>query len=395
MIALTDDPTRILVSFGQALRAQGVNVSPAEIVTFGRAVSALGIDHLDDLYWAGRICLISGFADVPTYDAAFASFFLGSEQVLAADRAEDEDPESPPTDVTTSDPSEERSLLIDSPSVRTGAGEPVEEQSPDPGAVASLYETLRYRSFAEWTDEEKACLGTLVARIEFRIPRRCTRRLRPSSTGTRLDMRRTVRMALQSDGEILRRAWRRRVLTPRRLLLLVDVSGSMSTQSRAMLHLAYGLVSGTLKTEVYCFGTRLTRTTGFLKERDPDRAVERASTAVVDWAGGTRIGASLHSLLGDPLALRHVRGSVVLVASDGLETGEPELMEAQVARLSRLAYSLVWMSPLKADPSYRPLTRGMRRAAPHLNHLVAADSLRDLETVAEMLPDLVAGVGPR
>ena len=182
---------------------------------------------------------------------------------------------------------------------------------------------------------------------------------------------------------------------PRRLLLLVDVSGSMSTQSRAMLHLAYGLMASPLNTEVFCFGTRLTRTTEFLKGRDPDAAVERASAGVVDWAGGTRIGDSFLSLLRDPVALRHVRGSVVLVASDGLETGDPELMGSQVARLSRLAYAVVWMSPLKADPSYRPLTRGMRRALPHLDHLVAADSLSDLEQVADLVPRLVSGAGSR
>ena len=393
MISLTDDPAGTLVSFGQALRAHGVSVSPAEIVTFARAVSVLGTDELDDLYWSGRTCLISGHADITAYDAAFASFFLGSDLPMSTDPPEDEDADSPPTDVTTSDPSGERSSLVDSPSVQAGAGVPEEQQSPDPGAVASLFETLRHRSFSEWTDEERDALGSLIARIEVRVPRRCTRRLRPAATGTRLDMRRTVRRALQSDGEVFRRSWRRRVVIPRRLLLLVDVSGSMSTQSRAMLHLAYGLVAGTLRTDVFCFGTRLTRTTDLLAGRDPDLAVERASAGVVDWAGGTRIGDSLASLLRDPVALRHVRGSVVLVASDGLETGDPELMESQVARLSRLAYSIVWMSPLKADPAYRPLTRGMRLAFPHLDHLVAADSLGDLESVAQLLPRLVSGTG--
>lgn len=391
MIALTDDPAGILVSFGRTLRALGVSVSPAQIVNFGTAVSVLGADDLDDLYWSGRACLISGHADIPAYDAAFASFFLGTDLTPATDPADDEDPESPPTEVTTSDPSGERSSLVDSPSVQADTGVPEEQQNPDPGAVASLYETLRHRSFSEWTDKEKEALGLLIARIEVRVPRRCTRRLRPAPTGTLLDLRRTVRKALQTDGEVLHRSWRRRVVAPRRLLLLVDVSGSMSTQSRAMLHLAYGLVASTLKTEVFCFGTRLTRTTDFLAGRDPDLAVERASAAVVDWAGGTRIGESLASLLRDPIALRSVRGSVVLVASDGLETGDPELMESQVARLARLAYSVVWMSPLKADPAYRPLTRGMRLAHPHLDHLVAADSLGDLETVAQLLPRLAGG----
>ena len=375
------------MAFGQALRERGVNVSPAEIVTFGRALSLLGADHLDDLYWSGRACLISGFADIPAYDAAFARYFLGSEPELRTDG--EDDPESPPGEPTTSGASGERSSLTDAASVRTGGEETEGEEGPDPGAVASLYETLRHRSFAEWTGEERTHLAELVGRIAVRVPRRCTRRRRPAPTGNSLDLRRTVRKALHTEGEVFRRSWRRRVVVPRRLLLLVDVSGSMSTQSRAMLHLAYGLVNSTLDVEVFCFGTRLTRTTDDLKGRDPDLAVRRASSAVVDWAGGTRIGESLASLLRNPIALRHVRGAVAMVASDGLETGDPDLMASQVARLSRLAHTIVWMSPLKSDPSYRPLTRGIRLAIPHLDHLVAADTLGDLEAVATSLPRLV------
>ena len=391
MIAHTDDPARVLVSFGHALREHGIRVSPAEIVTFGRAVSLLGADDLEDLYWSGRSCLVSEFVDIPAYDAAFASFFLGSDQDLSPESGED--PEGPLTDAAGSETSEERTSFADSASVEDAGGDSEqEEDDPDPGAVASLFETLRHRSFSEWSEEEKAYLARLIGRIEVRVPRRCTRRRRPAPTGNSVDLRRTVRRALQTEGEVLRRSWRRRVLTPRRLLLLVDVSGSMSTQSRAMLHLAYGLVTSTLDTEVFCFGTRLTRTTDLLAGHDPDLAVQRASAGVVDWAGGTRIGESLASLLRDPISLRHARGAVVLVASDGLETGDPELMAEQVARLSRLAYTVVWMSPLKSDPSYRPLTRGMRLAFPHLDHLVAADSLGDLERVATLLPRLVSGI---
>lgn len=391
MIALAEDPPRVLVSFARELRERGVNVSPAEIVTFGGAVSLLGADHLDGLYWAGRTCLISGYVDIPAYDAAFVSFFLGSGQELRAENGED--PESSPADASTTDAGGERSSLADSPAARTGSEETESEEGLDPGAVASLYETLRHRSFAEWTDDEKSALGALIAQIEVRAPRRRTHRLRPAATGDRLDLRRTMRSALRTDAEFVRRSWRRRLVIPRRLLLVVDVSGSMSTQSRAMLHLAYGLVAGALDTEVYCFGTRLTRTTDHLKGRDPDLAVERAAARVVDWAGGTRIGDSFKSLLRDPVALRHARGAVVLVASDGLETGDPRLMAGQVARLSRLAHSLVWMSPLKADPTYRPLTRGMRLALPHIDHLVAADSLGDLENAARLLPRVVSGAG--
>ena len=303
-----------------------------------------------------------------------------------------EDPESPPSEAAATEAGAERTSFVDSNSVESGDGdqEP-NEPDADPGAIASLFETLRDRSFSEWTEEERTYVAELIGRIAVRVPRRCTRRLRPAPTGNSLDMRSTVRKALHSEGEVFRRSWRKRVAIPRRLLLLVDVSGSMSTQSRAMLHLAYGLVTSTLHVEVFCFGTRLTRTTDMLKGRDPDLAVQRASSAVVDWAGGTRIGESLASLLRNPVALRHARGAVVMVASDGLETGNPDVMASQVARLSRLAHTIVWMSPLKSDPSYRPLTRGMRLAYPHLDYLVGADTLGDLERVATLLPKFVSG----
>lgn len=388
MIAATEDPARLLVSFGHALREHGIAVSPAEIVTFGRALTLLGVDDLEDLYWSGRSCLVSEFVDIPAYDAAFASFFLGSEPDVSVESGED--PESPPGEAAATAAGEERTSLVDRTSVEHGDGDS-EQERPDPDPGASLFETLRHRSFAEWTEEERTHLAELIGRIVVRVPRRCTRRLRPAPVGRNLDLRSTVRKALQSEGEVFRRSWRRRVVIPRRLLLLVDVSGSMSTQSRAMLHLAYGLVTSTLDVEVFCFGTRLTHTTDLLKGRDPDLAVQRASAGVVDWAGGTRIGESLESLLRNPIAVRHVRGAVVMVASDGLETGEPELMASQVARLSRLAYTIVWMSPLKSDPSYRPLTRGIRLASPYLDHLVAADTLGDVEAVARHLPRLVSG----
>ena len=365
-------------------------VSPAEIVTFGRAVTLLGVDDLEDLYWSGRTCLVSEFVDIPAYDAAFASFFLGSEADVSPESSED--PETPPGEAAATEAGAERTSLADNTSVEHGDGEPEQRPpDPDPGAVASLFETLRHRSFSKWTEEEKTYMAELIGRIEIRVPRRCTRRLRPAPTGNSLDMRSTVRKALHSEGEVFRRSWRRRVVIPRRLLLLVDVSGSMSTQSRAMLHLAYGLVASTLDAEVFCFGTRLTHTTDQLKGRNPDLAVQRVSAGVVDWSGGTRIGESLACLLRNPIALRHVRGAVVMVASDGLETGDPDLMASQVGRLSRLAHTIVWMSPLKSDPSYRPLTRGIRLALPHLDHLVAADTLGDLQAVATLLPRLIAG----
>ena len=388
MMPATDDSAHNLVSFGRVLRENGVALSSAQIVTFCKAVALLDADDITDLYWSGRTCLISGFEDIGVYDAAFAAFFLGSEPELISDDADDS--ESRLDDHEGTEAVGERSTFVEEAGPEPGEGESERDEDPEIGAAASIAERLRHRSFSEWTEEETAEMARVIAAVKIRVPRRVTRRLRPATAAGYLDLRRTVQQSMKNEGEVLARLWRRRVERPRRLLLLVDVSGSMSAHSRAMLHLAYGLVAGDVDAEVFCFGTRLTRITELLKGHDPDVAVERASDEVIDWAGGTRIGESLATLLRDSGVRRHARGAVVLVASDGLEIGEPDLMAAQTARLARLAHALVWMSPLKADPSYQPLTRGMRLALPHLDHLVAADSVSDLENMAYLVPRLLA-----
>jgi uncharacterized protein with von Willebrand factor type A (vWA) domain len=263
-----------------------------------------------------------------------------------------------------------------------------EDRGERVGAVAASDEILRTRSLAAWTEEELARLPQLMSEIELHLPRRRVRRWRATDAGSRLDLRRTVHRAMRHEGEPLQRAWRRRRDRARRLVLLIDVSGSMSAHARAMLHFAYGVVRSGLGVEVFCFGTRLTRVTELLADRDPDRAVALASGAVLDWSGGTRIGDSLALFLRRWGTRGTVRGSVVLLFSDGLERGEPSMLATQMARLARLTYAIVWLNPLKGDPTYQPLARGMRAALPHVDRLVAADSIDDLARVARLIPKL-------
>jgi hypothetical protein len=171
--------------------------------------------------------------------------------------------------------------------------------------------------------------------------------------------------------------------------MLVDISGSMAEHSRALLHFAYALVASGLRVEVFSFGTRLTRLTDLLAQRDPDRAVAAASAAAADWAGGTRIGDSLAEFIRGWAGRGVLRGGVVLVFSDGLERGDPAALAAAMDRLGRLAHAVVWLNPLQADPSYRPLARGMQAALPHIDHLLAADDLEDLHQIAALVRRLV------
>jgi uncharacterized protein with von Willebrand factor type A (vWA) domain len=200
-------------------------------------------------------------------------------------------------------------------------------------------------------------------------------------------VRRTLRRSLRTGGEPIERAWRTRRIRERRVVLLLDVSGSMSDWSRPLVLFAHAAVRSNRSWEAFCFGTRLTRLTRALSAPSPDEALRRAAQAAPDRDGGTRIGESLKAFLDDHGRRGLARSAVVVIASDGLETGDPALLAEQAARLARLAHRVVWLNPLKGDPAYEPLTRGMRAALPHVDELASCHNLASLEALAGLLGD--------
>ena len=253
------------------------------------------------------------------------------------------------------------------------------------GVLASGAEVLRAKSFDALTEAERQQAHATIRSLALRLPTRRSRRQRPSPYGRHFDLRRTLRASLRTQGEPFRRAWRQRRLRHRPLVLILDVSGSMSAYSRALLQFGYAALRAGRRVEVFCFGTRLTRLTRVLARSEPDRALREAAAAVVDWDGGTRIGASLKELLDRWSQHVAMRGAVVVLCSDGLERGDPEVLAAQVARLSRLAHRLVWVNPLKGSPRYQPLARGMAAALPHVDAFLAGHNLASLEALCEVL----------
>jgi uncharacterized protein with von Willebrand factor type A (vWA) domain len=219
--------------------------------------------------------------------------------------------------------------------------------------------------------------------MALEAPMRRSRRLRPSPRGTRFDLRNTLRRSLRTEGEPFRRAWRARRIRPRPLVLLLDVSGSMAPYSRPLVEFAHAAAVSGRRVEAFCFGTRLTRITRQVRARDPERALAAVAIAVTDWEGGTRIGESLKRLLDEWSSRSALRGSVVVLCSDGLERGDPELLARQVARLSRLTHRLVWVNPLKGSPRYEPLARGMAAALPFVDVFLPGHNLESLEALAE------------
>jgi uncharacterized protein with von Willebrand factor type A (vWA) domain len=271
--------------------------------------------------------------------------------------------------------------------VATEAGEAPADATAA-SASWSAVERLRSLDFADYGPAELVAARRLIRRLGQSLPCRRSRRLRPAERGTRLDRPATLRAAIRSGGHPLELAWRQPGPVPRRLVFLLDVSGSMEPYARAMLMLLQAAHQASTRVEAFAFGTRLTRLTRELGGRDPDRALGRAAAAVPDWAGGTRIGESLAAFAVDWGRRGITRGAVVVILSDGWERGDLDLLRVQMERLQRAAHTLIWVNPLAGSAGYRPLAGGMAIAMPFVDVFLAGQSLRDLERLARVLSGL-------
>ncbi|MGI9557723.1 MAG: vWA domain-containing protein [Solirubrobacterales bacterium] len=364
-----------LIEFGRALRSEGLPVGSGQLVAYAEGLSKLDPTDLGDVYWAGRASLLSRRSEIPTYDRVFRQFFQGEEPNERASSQTKDAPEPPP---------ESPEAEINQQQQQEG-GDPDDEEQI--GAMASSVEALRHKPFPSCTAEELAALRELIAALQLDPPRRASRRTQPHSRGRRPDVRRSIRRSLRTGGEMVEPRWRRRRERQRRLVLLLDVSGSMAEYSRALLQFAYSAARGS-DVETFCFATRLSRFTDVLERRDPDAALAHASRLVVDWDGGTRIGDALAEFTREWGRRGLARGSIVVICSDGLERGDPELLAPEMERLARLAYRVIWVNPLKGDPAYEPLARGMRAALPYVDIFLPGHDLASLEALATLLPAL-------
>ena len=379
------DALRTLVGFGRELRRRGLPVGSDRIVTFCRCVALLVPADREAVYWSARAALLSRHEDVEVFDAAFERSF-GSPTVSSVPEPRDRRPLGEPAPVgdAADDPAAGDGASSDGPSIRGGGAED-SGAGGAAGLIASGTEVLRAKSFAEMDDAERRRAARLIRELAMRMPSRSTRRLRSSPHGSRVDVARTLRRSLRTQGEPFHRSWRTPGRRTRPLVVLVDVSGSMAPYSRALLQFAHAAMSAGRRVETFCFGTRLTRVTRTLRTRDPDRALRDIGARVEDWEGGTRIGRSLRDLLAEWSQRSALRGAVVVVCSDGLERGDPTLLGQQMARLRRLAHEVVWVNPLKGSPRYEPLARGMAAALPSVDVFLPGHNLRSLEQLSRVL----------
>ena len=359
------------VGFACALRRAGLEVSLTSALLYAEALSVCDVTSRTSLYWAGRAALVHRFEDVAVYDAVFGAYWLGS-----------------PLGTTSPTAAVSVPVILQVDDAGDADGDE-EERDGDSDVITVRYsatETLSTKDFADYTDAELDEARRLMERLRFCGPTRRSRRLEPArSCRGRLDVRRTVRAAMRSGGEPMRMHRRISGRRPRRLVLLLDVSGSMERYARALLRLVHAAVAGRSRVEAFALGTRLTRLTRELSSRDPDRALRAVSAAVPDWSGGTRLGSGLRAFNDEWGCRGMARGAVVVILSDGWDRGDPAEMSEQMQRLRRVANRVVWVNPLKASPGYAPLARGMAAALPYVDDFVEGHNLESLERLAELV----------
>ncbi|NHA69540.1 VWA domain-containing protein [Phycicoccus sp. CMS6Z-2] len=359
-------PTEVLLGFARCLRAAGVHVTADRERTYLDAVAAVGLDDPGAVYHAGRATLCGSPADLERHDLVFAEWFGGSRAGTKT-----RDPMQRPV---TRAP-------LEGEEAQTGTGGDDEEIVK---ARSSTVEVLRHRDVASLSQAERESLLALYARLRPRAPRRRAHRYARDRRGV-VDARRTLRTTLRRMGEPGEVQWRRRATRPRRVVLLIDVSGSMSAYADALVRLAHAYCASEVPTEVFTLGTRLTHITRPLHQRDPDRAVVAAGDAIPDWSGGTRLAEGLKVFLDRWGRRGMARGAVVVVFSDGWERDRPEALGEQVHRLSRVAHRVVWANPHRGRAGYEPVQGGIVAVLPYVDDFVAGHSLAAFEELTEVV----------
>lgn len=361
---MADDPVVGLVGFARALREAGLACDTHRVQAYLKAAVQLDVSSVVQLYWAGRLTLCSDPDDLPRYDAAFEAWFRQRPPARAADAAQ-----------LIRTPSQTAALTAGA-----GTGDGAAEVPPL-GVAASDTELLRQRDLSELTDAEREHLRALMALLRPDPPQRPALRRTPSRRGE-LDPRATLRAMLRAGGEPVALPRRRAGKRSRRVVLLVDVSGSMAPYADSLLRFAHA-IARRMPAEVFTLGTRLTRITRQLRQRDPERALQAASRAVPDYSGGTRLGETMRAFL-DRWGQRGVaRRAVIVIFSDGWERGDTSVLGEQMQRLRRLAYRVLWVNPHAGRDEYSPIQGGIVAALPHVDRLLAGHSLATLETLLE------------
>ena len=394
-----------LTEFGRILWEVGIDVGPRKMLDLAETLKYVDITNKEDFYNTLKCSLLAKHEQEALFNQMFLYYWYmrdrqnnKGENPRGAAKRDERQMRLPPSErkrlaehlnANEQQRKDLRSEMRQSERPRR-AHERIDEDDDDDkaqpqGTAYSAIEMLRKKDFESFTWEEVQEAKKLMAEMRWHLGQRPTHRKAPSRKGSYPDMRRIVRRNLKYGAEILELTWRETKQKPRPLVIICDISGSMSLYSRLLLHFIHTISNGLMNVEAFVFGTRLTRITRQLKKRDVDDAVRDVSRSVQDWSGGTRIGDALHYF--NHYWARRVlgRGAVVLVISDGWDRGEAGVLEVEMDRLQHSCHRLIWLNPLLGSPDYRPLTIGMRTALPYIDNFLPAHNLDSLINLGNLL----------
>jgi hypothetical protein len=373
-----------LLLFGRVLRRLGLDVNPGRMIDMVSALDHIEIGRKSDFFYAARTLLVHEREDLPLFDEAFELFWRKPAESWAVEWQGLTRRRQPSGPVVTHPPLQGAAPQTNDPT----------SASTEPMTVIEVTRTysdreiLRHKNFAEMSSEESEAVKQMMSRFLWKVSERRTRRRRPGK-GHLIDMRRTLRRSLRSEGEVFSWAYRVPKSKPRPLVVIADISGSMERYTRLLLHFIYGMKSALRQPmEAFVFSTRLTRITRPLQIRDLDLALKNVGQLVNDWAGGTRIGESLKTFNFEWGRRVLGRGAVVLIISDGWDRGDVQLLAREMVRLRRSCHRVIWLNPLLGSPEYEPLTRGIQAALPHIDNFLPVHNLVSLEDLANRLADV-------
>jgi uncharacterized protein len=394
-----------LTEFGRILWEVGIDVGPRKMLELAETLNYVDITNKEDFYNTLKCSLLAKHEQEAVFDQMYLYYWYMRDQqgkkkadVPGAAKRDDKHIRLPPSERKRlaehlNSPQEQRKDLraeVRESERKRRADEKTDDPDDDDtatpqGLAYSALEALRKKDFESFTWDEVQEAKRLMSEMRWHLGMRPTRRKKPSRRGSYPDMRRIVRRNLKYGAELLELTWRETKHKPRPLVIICDISGSMSLYSRLLLHFIHTISNGLLNVEAFVFGTRLTRVTRQLKKRDVDDAVRDVSKNVQDWSGGTRIGDALH-FFNQKWARRVLgRGAVVLIISDGWDRGEAGVLEVEMDRLQHSCHRLIWLNPLLGSPEYRPLTIGMKTALPYIDNFLPAHNLDSLIHLGNLL----------
>lgn len=373
-----------LLLFGRLLRRLGLDVHTGRMLDAIQVLEDIGIRRRMEVRSALRTLMVHRREDLPVFDEAFAVFWRQRKDRLSS------------LDLRSMGEQRRYRRIEAGPPPTNGPGQSQPDSNGSPDRIDlsrtfSAREVLQAKDFAEFTPQEARLARQMLASLHWNPGVRRTRR-KESGKGTELDVRKSLQHNVKFGGEMLQLQNRRRKEKPRRLVVICDVSGSMESYTRMLLHFIHSLYAGLeSRVEAFLFATRLTRITRQLANRDIDQAVDNVAKAVPDWSGGTRIGSALKEFNFKWARRTLTWGSIVLIVSDGWDRGDPEVLGNEMRRLQRSCRRLIWLNPLAGREGYESLTRGMQAAEPYVDDLLPVHNLAALIDLAEHLNGLREG----